>query len=416
MAFGKRPDSFNQTSAQLGRAAPQPAGGNFRQQSGALSHHTRGPRRNLPYFVDMYQPSTSIIDTVRLVPGNYIQEQLIGEGDKIECVTRLSQFIKFTEHFDGVLQVGTICSAGAWSSFPTKRKPCYGCDIYWDTYVRNAEGKGESTRMSRQDKFAFSVFSYSKYHNMPQLDKTTGAPKMNERTGKPYMNLTKCTGPVCEGCRTRAETKVGNMTHWPMNYTQLQILRAASANIGQSCSRCGTADCINSLTWMCAGCGEHIIRMDTTNFTMEEIQTITDNPYTCQQCEHVGFLEELLDCPECTRRGQMGVRASIFDVDLKVQLVPGTSGNNAKTLQVAGWSLPGLPVPEFAAQLKPVDLLSRYQPDTLARQAERFHVAPGQPAGQPTAQDTQGQPTPNRQPVTDVNAPPFQNPYATTRS
>ena len=105
MAFGKN-------SAALS------AVGSFRQLSGQFTKNSSGRKSGgggIPYFVDMYRPTMNGIDVVRLVPGEYLQDQIQGEGEDAKIVQVVMPFIKFVEHFDGTMQKGVTCSAGAFA-------------------------------------------------------------------------------------------------------------------------------------------------------------------------------------------------------------------------------------------------------------------------------------------------------------
>lgn len=371
--------------------------GSFRQMSNQFTKNNYGKRKGgggLPYFVDMFQPPINELCTVRLVPGEYLQDQIIEvpaptatdpNATDVTAIQVISPFIKFVDHFDGSKQRGAICSAGAFANFKDKRQPCHGCDIYWATVVRNPNGRLESSRMSRQNKYAFSVFDYSPYHKLEQYDQETGQVKVNSK-GEPYYNWVRCGGQGCDGCRAQKETKMGHMSHWPINYTQLQVLRSAEADIGHSCAVCCQENCIISLGWMCGSCGEGVVDMSTTELKRDELLKLTDEPYVCGACHNKEFLKEVYECRSCTPRGQTGVRASLFDVDLKVKLVPGGQ-NNSKVLQVSGWSAPHGIAPELAEVVKPVDLVARYAPMPLEKQADLFGVVPTMQT--PTSQQQQ---------------------------
>lgn len=391
MAYNKNPAVLSTVTA---------FNASFRQMSGEAARNGGGKRAkgNIPYFVDMFQPSLGEIDTIRLVPGNYLQDQLVGEGDATQALAVERPFIKFTEHFHGGMQRGCICSAGAFAGFRDKRQACHGCDIYWETAVRNTEGKFQSPVISRQNKYAFSVFDYGVYHKMEQVDRQTGKVRTNSVTKEPYYNWVKCLGQGCDACRAGKDSKVGDMRHWPMNYSQFQVLRDTEIYIGKSCATCGQEECIASLGWMCQHCGECAIDMSSTELKNDELLQITDNRYLCASCGESGFLTEVYECKSCAPRGQTGVRASLFDVDMRVKLIV-AGGNNNKSLQVMGWSAPHAVDPRFAEVMKPVDLVARYAADSLESQARKFGITTAGPATQ-------------RAPATSVSQPAVQKPYA----
>jgi hypothetical protein len=382
MSFGKNPQV---------RAAV----GSFRQVSQQFTKNTYGPKKGggLPYFVDMFQPPVNELCLVRLVPGEYLQDEVITvpsqtEPGKVEHNIQqiVMPFIKFVDHFDGARQGGAICSAGALMNIREKRQPCHGCDIYWATAARQPNGRFESTRMSRQNKYAFSVFDYSVHHKLEQYDQDTGKVKTNT-AGVPYYNWVRCQGQGCDACRAGKESKQGHMSHWPINYTQLQVLR---------------------LGWMCGSCGECVVDMSSTQLKKDELLKLTDEKYSCGKCGNESFLTEVYECRACAPRGQTGVRATLFDVDLKVSVVPG-GGNGGKVLQVAGWSAPH-PIDPGFTEAKAIDLVARYAPMSLEAQAAKFGVVPGMPAaGNGFAQN---QSAPQRQPQTTqgIYAPSNQQP------
>jgi hypothetical protein len=355
----------------------------------------------------MYTPSTTDIDTIRLVPGEYLQDQIEGEGDAAVIVQKVMPFIKFVDHFDGHNQRGAICSAGPWANVKEKRSPCYGCDIYWETAARNTEGRFTSTRISRQNKYAFCVFDYARYHKMEQIDRQSGQVRKDNK-GTPFYNWVKCFGQGCDACRVPGiETKQGNMSHWPMNYTQLQVLRAAEVNIGRSCTTCGGVNCITSMAWICPSCKECAIDVSTTHLKKDELLQITDNVCQCASCAQQVLLTEIYECSICAQRGQAGVRASLFDVDLQVQLIP--MPNDQKNLQISGWSPPYQLPAQFAEAAKPLDLVARYKPDPLEYQASRFGIKTNNPPPGATAPQRQPHTGPMQQQMPPQGyAPPMQ--------
>jgi hypothetical protein len=366
MAFGKDP-----------RLAVE--GGSFRQQSQSFASNRtgRGTKGRVPYFVNEYKPTLNGIDTIRLVKGAYLQQQAVGEGDKVEAISMTMPYTKFTDHFHGGFEKSIICSAGVFKNLKAKRDPCRGCDIFWETAVRTENtGRLESPIMSRQEKYAFGVLDYSDYHKVEQMDRDTGKARMNNRTNEPFFNWNKCDGQGCANCAKGKELKHGDMRHWSMSYTHFQALRNAELLIGNSCSRCGAypgfdgVAPIQSLAWSCPNCGSPVINVTTTELKTDEMRNITDSSHICKDCKHEVFLTELITCTVCEPRGQQGLRAELWDVDLKVGLTP--TNTKAKTLTVSGFSPPRPVDPAYAHLAKPVDLISIFTPDAWEFQIERF--------------------------------------------
>jgi hypothetical protein len=366
-------------------------------------------KSRLPAFITEYTPSATCIDTVRLVSGDYAQDSVAmrpgPEGKDVPTlVTNNMPFIQFTKHFDGYYLRGCTCSAGPFRD-RDHRKPCHGCDIFFATAARNETGFYESTRMSKQLMYAFSVWDYGMYHNAPQTDKQ-GVVKMGPQN-KPYMQWQKCIQQGCPHCRAgNVETKQGIMRSWPLNSTQYKVLTAADKQVGRSCVRCFNQNCINGLSWITSCCHQPVIDMRTTNLTAVDIAKLTLEDHTCQQCRVSSMLIETYECGFCVQRGQTGVRASLFDVDLNVMTVAGA--NNSKTLQVCGWSAPNVIPDTWKAHLKPMDLLASYAADSLEFQAKMFQVQPTLPGPQPQMQPQGQQQMYVQQPV---QGPPQQPQY-----
>lgn len=365
MAFGKNENDLELVSA-------------FRRAETELAKPT--PRSNtksrIPAFTQEYTPSTVSVDTVRLVPGEYDHKRAVMQTDALGKVTPSiatikMPFIQYTKHFDGITNRGSICSAGPFRDREL-RDACYGCDIYFATATRNEQGRYESSRMRKQAMYAFSVWNYADYHNAPQLD-ANGKVKCGPQ-GKPYMQWQPCIGQGCPGCRMgNLESKKGCMRAWPLNSTQYQVLTQTDKRVGTSCARCLGVNCIQSLGWMTSCCRTPVIDMRSTQLTVEEINKQTSTEHTCHQCKTAGMLVEQYSCGYCAQRGQQGVRASLFDVDLQVQIVVDAGGK--KNLQVLGFSQPNVIPDIWKAHLKPLSLTSMYAPDSLDHQAKMFDVA-----------------------------------------
>ena len=377
-------------------------------------------KSRLPAFITEYTPSSTCMDTVRLVPGEYAQDSVAlrpgPEGKDVPTlVTSNMPFIQFTKHYDGYYQRGCTCSSGPFRD-RDHRKPCHGCDIYFATAARNETGFYESTRMSKQLMYAFSVWDYGNYHNAPQVDKQ-GNMKMGPQN-KPYMQWQKCIQQGCPHCRAgNVESKQGIMRSWPLNSTQYKVLTATDKQVGLSCARCFGTNCIRSLSWVTGCCHQPVIDIRTTNLTVADVAKLTLEDHTCQQCRVASMLIETYECGHCVQRGQTGVRASLFDVDLNVMSVVGA--NNSKTIQITGWSPPNVIPDTWKAHLKPMDLLASYAPDSLEFQAKMFQVQPSMPGPQ-QPMHPQGQPQmyaqqppqapPQYQPPPQYVAPPVQHP------
>ena len=377
MAFGKdnktlaAVDNFRQTQSAI--RAPRPA-------------RTGGSGRGANYFGSMFHPSENQIDTIRVCKGEYLQTIIVPDGNDFKLDQIVVPYISFTEHFLKSANKSIICSAGPWANFRERRDPCEGCDIYWDTAERNTTtGRFDSNVISRQEKYAFSIFDYGTYHKVEALDRETGRVRIDQRTKQPYMNLHKCDGPGCQNCQARKEKQQGRATHWVVSYTAYQVLLHSNKLIGNACKTCGTENAFDTLGFLCPACESMEVDLRSSQLTMEEYKKFMDEPAKCSQCGMESMFTELADCRTCSPAGRIGKRSEIFDVDLRVSIAPTASGS--KVLQVSGWTVRDID-PRFADAAKPVDLVERFKPTPLEDQRKLF-----------------GRQAAGRQPVTSASEP-----------
>lgn len=353
--------------------------GSFRQRANSYSQRQgeqrkRGSGGQIPFFVGQYKPpKDSDPDTIRILEGQYTVQEVRGEGDHAEIVPTTLPFFPFTEHFDGRQQKSCICSAGPFAGNKKKANPCHGCDIFWSTREVGPDGKKKSDRMSKQDKYAFSIIDYGNYHKMPQIDRQTGQIRKAD-DGTPYYNWVKCTGLGCDGCKAQCETVQGQTKHWSMGWGHYNSLLASDEEVGRSCVNCGGVDTITGRAWVCPGCGDGIIDLATTSLKKEQVKETVDKEFHCN-CGFHGFLNEIIQCSHCTPQGGSARRATIFDVDMQVKRVSSAKGDSDATqLIVVRWSAPRAIDQRFVQLAKPMQLDKIYTPTPLETQATQFAV------------------------------------------
>ncbi len=241
-----------------------------------------------------------------------------------------------------------------------------GCDLFW-------EGGGKKNgRMSRREFYDFNVWNYAKFHEVEQIDRETGKVKISETTQKPFTNWVQCGGRKCDACVSGRPTKLGHMQHYPMGFGHFSTLEDYSEIIGKSCTTCCGRDTVSSMAWLCGGCQDAVIDMSTTTLDDKEILKITREPAVCPSCKHKGYLQEVIECSNCTPQGKLPSRASIFDVDINVKRVSGPDGSNQNTLMITGYSAPYPIDPKLEA--KPLDLDKTYAPTPMETQCEKFKI------------------------------------------
>jgi len=406
MAFGKNPE-------QLGRVVPY--GGNLSQRarhlSNARQNRPRGGGGGAPYWKDTFKVPTNHARFGRLIPGQYVQEVSF-DDQTVEQV--MYEYVMFKEHYmGGQVGRGGICSAGPLFRNRSLRNPCHGCDIFWEDYSIRSQKRaaGDRTkgpnRISMRDMYAFTWWDYGLWYNAPRKD-GQGRTVVDQQ-GQPRMDwvMGQENDPRYAGC----ESKYGHLIAWPMGETYKDTLLSNNDYIMQDCANCGTRGAIQFISRNCANCGGVVYDTNTT-LTPEQRAQIDNNPHQCQ-CGFNGYPIEVVNCSACGA----GKRASIFDVDLQITSV-GTKGQQT-FLQILNRSEPR-PIqvedPQILASIQPLDLLAKFKPAPLDKQAEWWGTATAEdrnPAPPVQAQVHQ-QPMyqPPQQPVYQAPPPAAPNPLA----
>lgn len=391
MAYGKNPQGLSNV-------------GSFRQTS-----HTWNASRNekksrtgggkTPSWVNEYRPPTDDVDVIRVIQGNYTVEDVNPQGELVK-VSGLT-FWPYIEHFDSRpgQRKRCVCSAGPYSNDRNRKQPCHGCDLFWSSMkVNPATGKKEKGFMGKRDMVAFTILDYNTYHKVEQMEWDTGRVKLNEATGQPYYSWVRCGKNsegrgVCDPCDGNKEAKQGHRLHWAMGSDHYNTLLSKDEDVGKCCVTCGGRDTIRNEAWLCTQCGEAIID-DRTRLTKKEIDDIVYKPVRCRQCQHDGFLTELISCVNCTpmgREDRQPKRATIFDVDLKLRRNEPSDGSNRTTLDIVGFADPRPIDKRFVDIAKPEELNRIYSATTLDIQARLFKIDVREPVTASSAAKPYGQ-------------------------
>lgn len=375
--------AFNKDPNQLMNMPPH--GGNYiqRAKTAARRPNRSGGGQSF-YWKDTYTPPDLSTDIIRLVPGEYPQE-VTYDGETV--VTESFPFFMFREHHNG--KRGCICCGGALWANKEKALMCPSCVTFWeDVRERKAKkARGDNTkgpnRMSCRDQFAFNVFDYGMYFEVPEVDKN-GQFRMNNKTNQPFTHWVKGSpnDPAMQG----RPWKHGNLLPWAMATTYKDTLFNYAKQIGKSCKSCGSRDSITCVMKICGNkdCRQIVYDPNNTALTDEQRENIDSYPYTCPHCGQTNFVEEVVECSRC----QNAARATLFDVDLQIQRM-GTKGQQT-FLQVISWSDPR-PIqvadPEILKTIVPLDLPKQFSPHSPEEQYKIFGTSAAPPAavaGPPT--------------------------------
>lgn len=411
MSFGKDQSNLANIPAYGGRSLVQRAKTNARRPS-------RSGGGGAPYWKGVYKPPMVGSDIGRLIPGSYIQ-QVTHDGETI--VEEEFPYFMFREHMmkTGQGLRGGICSAGALFANKQKSQPCHGCSIFWEDY-REREAKkarGDKTkgpkRINMRDQFVFCWFDYGVYFEVPDTD-SSGQYRMNPKTNQPYTSWEK--GNPNEPKYQGRPWKQGMLLPWVMGVTYKDVLLNYADVIGQDCASCGMRGAIRCVLKMCANCHAPIYDPSNSTLSAEQRDQIDNYPFSCQQCGHNGYVDEVIECGNCPNPS----RAQLWDVDLQVQAM-GSKGQQTY-LQILNWS-EVRPIQisdqEVLNSIKPLDLPKRFSPTPLDVQAKIWNIQtqPQQPTmgqqpmmGQPTMPQQMG--LPQMQPPAVAQQPQMGQPMA----
>lgn len=340
---------------------------------------------NAPYWKDAFRLPTNSSRIVRFIMGSYDNYYPGEDGTSVDKQT-LEYYI-YSEHFHGATKRGAICSAGPMYHNRNLREPCLGCNLFWEDAQARGEKKrmGDKSRgpnrMSRHDVYAFNVWDYGLWINVPRMD-AQGRPATNS-SGQPYCEWTMADAN--DPRQYQYQSKYGHLIAWPMNEMHKDALFSyMERTITQDCATCGSQGTIVVASVVCAHCGNVVYDPANTTLTKEERDKIITNPYHCPACGGSHHPQEVLSCRVCEQHNQnpqlthhlVPRRATIFDVDLELTAVSAGDGK-LTTLQILNRSNPR-PIqvadPAVLESIKPLDLASKYRPTSLEKQSELWGI------------------------------------------
>lgn len=389
--------SFGKNQGQLANIPV--FGGNYIQRGKTAVRRPQFESGGSFHWKGNYRPPKHAPEMVRLLRGEYPQ-QITHDGTTI--VTETFPYYMYREHASrqGKVTKSSVCSAGPLfrSIFGSQYlgEPCHCCPIWAeDVKIRQEKKKvGDNTRgpnrMGNRDMFAFSVFDYGFYFELPDTDKQ-GQIRMNPRTNQPYTSWVK--GNPNDPAMAGRPWKQGMLLPWDMGKSHWSSIINYDANvIGRMCKTCGTRDSIVCVMKICGNpeCGQFIYDPNSTSLTEDQRQQIDYYPHTCKYCGHTGYVAEVIEClnPGCNDPE----RTRIFDVDIMVQRMQSGEGNQTN-LHILNFSEPR-PIQisdvQRLEELKPLDLAKKFKPTPLDIQL-KIHGIQGLPAQGTTAAMTQPQ-------------------------
>lgn len=347
-------------------------GGNFIQKAKTQARRPqRTGRGNVFYWRDTYKPPEYTPDIIRLIPSEYTV-QVTHDGETV--IEETLPYFPFREHHNG--KRGCVCNGGPLWASKDHAQPCPACTIFWeDVNERKAKkARGDTTkgpnRMSCRDQFAFNVWDYGLYFEMPEFD-SNGQMRVSQKTGKPYTHWEK--GNPNDPKYAGKPWKQGHLMAWPMAQTYKDTFIEWAKKVGGSCKGCGSMDSIRTVMKICGNpqCGQYIYDPNNCTLSNEQREQIDYYPYTCTHCKQTNYVSEVIECSRC----QSPVRATIFDVDFQIQRL-GTAGQQT-FLQIFSHSEPR-PIqvadPEVLKTIKPLDLVKKFAPHPPEVQAKIFNI------------------------------------------
>lgn len=384
--------SYGKNDAHLQRIGGY--GASTSQQMGNAMRRQRGPQKGSPSWANNFQPREGIADTIRLIPGEFQNERVDETSGQIFMET--TPWFEATEHYHGTLKKSIICSAGVFRMDQKKRKPCRGCDISHEDYQERRRIESEKgvkvqnpNRVSMSSKYVFLVLDMAWFFKGYQLDEHNRV-KVNPNTNQPYQDWLKYdsenhnaylfAGNTAQQQGKQLEMRQGMVRSWPLGFTQFGALNGYADVVQKHCRSCGNQNCINIVGWSCPTCNAPTIE---TSLPPDEVRKLVSKPLRCRHCQNTAYPKATHSCMYCPNPAP----ASLYDVDMQVQIVKDGRGN--KTL-IFPWVSGPRPIdPAYAKALeKKPDIEKKFAPTPYEEQVAKFGPAPGAhqvpaPHGQP---------------------------------
>jgi hypothetical protein len=352
MAFGKPPIAAANVGGWRQRAS-------IRQNEKQKTMGSRGFAGSR--FAGIFRPPFGVTAKIRIIPGQYKVQRAVDLGnDKWGLKTEVVEYYETAEHFDGRSKRTTICSAGAIWFKKQFAQPCIGCRAYFAS-PKNDQGHRQG-RFNRREIFIFSLLEYGTFAKVEQVDKN-GLLRISEKTGKAYTEWVRKT-PGLQGI---LDEKEGHVQHWTVGHGHMEVIQGYDSIIGRICTTCGTRDSIQRRALLCSNprCGTDIVDCRSTVIQPADQDKMLCSDVECPHCHTVAPLQEFVECVACSNPA----RASIFDVDIDVQRLD-TPGQTQ--LLFTSWSHPHPIDPAY--KVKPLDLPTIFQPDSLEKQEHYFQM------------------------------------------
>lgn len=320
---------------------------------------------------------------IRLVRGDYALRDLETDGTVVQ---KKRDFKRFVVHRIGGRQGKEfICSGGDFVNTRNARyehlgTPCHGCTEADASY---AARRGSANRDNADNqwanslaKYGFTLWEFSKYIRQPKI--IQGRPKL-DRNNKPILEWVRESYPPVPSAYIQ-ETCDGILLPAVFSNKGLASLDEKDNEIGRTCAVCGTPNSIVVRRLRCPKC-LNVLHNDTNKNVVYDLDCVPpenhDNavaffeynrtkPHTCDSCgtADVTPIDDTNDDRMCTRCGNSGRRATIFDVDLTVQHM-GT-GNESRVV-VVSYSQVCQPNVD-PAKFQQLDLEAKFKPASLLDQ------------------------------------------------
>jgi hypothetical protein len=339
---------------------------------------------NSAYWQDQFKVPTDHHRTGRFIPGEYTQPDICDDGS-VQMVTL--EYVMFREHYYAANKRGAICSAGPYYDAKNKAEPCIGCQVFWEDVRARREKKNRGdqsrgpNRMSSRPMYAFNWYDTGLWLKLPRIG-ANGAPVLKQGTQDPFLDWepVQSFDAANDPRRNQYESSVGRLVAWPMSVTHKDTLvQYMDQTIMHDCATCGTKGSIRCVSKVCSNpqCQHQVYDPQNSTLTPQQREELESKPYTCPVCAHKGLIQELVACPVCAQYSTPDKvlqprRATLFDVYFQLWAVKSGDGQQTN-LQILDRSNP-CPFQGPGPMPAPLDLLAKYTPTSLEKQAELWGI------------------------------------------
>jgi hypothetical protein len=311
----------------------------------------------------------------RFIRGAYPQTSF----DKLSAsyVNELNEYYRFVTHrVGGRHGKEFICSAGDLAydkNSMSQWKPCEGC-VTFDSEFQRTDDRNDRI-INKTTKYAYTVFDYSGYIEVPIIRKGKAITK---RDGTTIMQWERSQIPLESPNLHSYKKQQGRLAPYFASAFAQDTINEWHEKAGLHCASCNGGNTIEVEALCCKNCGQVILDQEAglplcksqnggPGSTQPRMNQLRAKKIPCQNCGMENIPHEHISCRTC----QSAKRATIFDVDTTVHSAqkPGTDISEMRITDVSTPRPPSVN-PQQMAKLLPIDFTAILVPEHIEAQQQ----------------------------------------------